>query len=88
MAARAWGGITGDMMSSDASGKVQIRSLFDVDHRLGHGAAERIVEDRDLHAGHLHPAANDEQHDEKQDERFHGAIMPHTPDQCDRQDQT
>jgi hypothetical protein len=56
---------------------VEIRSLLDVDHGLGHGAAKRVIQDGNLRAGQLYSAADNQQHDEEKQEHFHGAIMPY-----------
>jgi hypothetical protein len=61
----------------------EIRGLLDVDYGLRHWAAQYIVEDRQLHAGQPHPAADYQQLDEEEEERFHRAIMP---DECKSSD--
>jgi hypothetical protein len=48
-----------------------------MDHGLGHGAAQGVVEDRNLHTGHLQAAADDQEQDEEEYKGFHAAIMPH-----------
>jgi hypothetical protein len=45
--------------------------LDDLDVRLRHRSAERIVKDGNLRTRQLHPATDQQQHHEKQDESLH-----------------
>jgi hypothetical protein len=50
--------------------KVDVR-LDDLDLRLLHRSAERVIEDRELRPGQLHPAADQEQHHEEEEDQLH-----------------
>jgi hypothetical protein len=54
-------------------GQVQIR-LLDLDAGLPHRSTQGIVQDRDLGAGQLHAAPDEQEHEQEHEEEAHRAI--------------